>query len=212
MKTQPTFAPTIRRTASWTILWLAATFVALSSASAADQVLSVDGAASSVRFTLGATGHTVEGELFLENGEVQFDPATGAASGTLRVDARRAVTHNAKRDTKMHETVLESERHRWIEFELQGVTGTLPSAEDSKPATLRLRGIMNLLGKNHPMTLPIEVTRRQESVTVTAAFTVPYVDWGLHDPSVFVLRVAKEVEVEVGLMGRLVANSEPDSP
>jgi polyisoprenoid-binding protein YceI len=165
-----------------------------------------------VDFTLGATGHTVEGELFLESGDVHFDPSSGAASGTLRIDARRAVTHNDKRDAKMHETVLESERHPWIEFELKGVEGNLPSPTDSKPARFRLRGAMTLHGVPHLMTLPLEVTRQQDEIIAATSFTVPYVEWGLDDPSVFVLRVAKEVEVKVHLVGRLVGTSGPSTP
>jgi hypothetical protein len=36
---------------------------------------------------------------------------------------------------------------------------------------------------------------------------VPYVKWGLKDPSVFILKVAKEVDIELTLNGRLTPAS-----
>ena len=76
----------------------------------AQSTLALDPARSRVSFSLGATLHTVHGELDLVRGELRFEPSGGVASGEIVVDARSARTGIDARDREMHEKVLESER------------------------------------------------------------------------------------------------------
>lgn len=57
-----------------------------------------------------ASGHDIEGTVAFAPGQVRFDPDTGAASGEVTIDVRRARTENRVRDLEMHRSVLETER------------------------------------------------------------------------------------------------------
>jgi hypothetical protein len=41
------------------------------------------------------------------------------------------------------------------------------------------------------------------ALTAKGHFVVPYVQWGLKDPSIFILKVAKEVDIDLTLVGNL---------
>ncbi len=175
----------------------------------ADQsILTLDPASSRVAFTLKATLHQVEGSFSLASGEIRFDPESGAASGRIVVRAQSGDTAKKKRDKKMHNTVLESVEHPEIVFEPTTFEGTLAPEGNSR---LQVKGTMRLLGVAHPLELPVDVGIEGDLVRVNATFTVPYVEWGLKDPSAFVLRVGKSVDVTLDLMGRLDAGVAADS-
>ena len=171
-----------------------------SSTFAAQRVVVLDPSASSVSFTLDTTFHVVHGTMVLSGGTIRFDPKTGEASGTITVDARRAETGNTGRDKNMHTEVLESSLYPTIVFALQRVEGTLA---DSGRSELRLVGVMTLHGADHPMTLTASVETAKERVRGEMRFPVPYVEWGLKDPSLLVVRAAKTVDLVVRVEGRL---------
>lgn len=79
-------------------------------------------------------------------------------------------------------------------------------------SSFELSGTLELLGDEHPFTVPITAEVTAGQVTATSEFAVPYVDFGLHDPSVFVLRVEKHVDVMVRTRGSLTALEDHDSP
>ena len=167
---------------------------------AAERVVKLDPKTSEVSFTLDATMHVVHGTLRLTSGEVRFDPDTGAASGEVKVDARGAETGNARRDKKMHETILESERYPEMVFRLLRIEGRVETTGRSE---VKLVGTMSLHGGDHPMTLPASVTADSGTFTADVRFDVPYVEWGMEDPSFMIVRVAKTVAVSVRAVGRI---------
>lgn len=178
-----------------------AAWLALSApAAAAPHVLKLDPAKSAVSFTLDSPLHLVEGHFQLKEGEVRFDPETGAASGRIVVDARRAETGNSSRDKKMHGQVLESARYPDIVFVPSKFEGTLPAAGSGQ---VKLHGTMTLHGADHPMVLPASVQRDGDRVSATVTFAVPFIAWGLKDPSLPLLKVDRQVKVKIDAKGSL---------
>jgi hypothetical protein len=49
--------------------------------------------------------------------------------------------------------------------------------------------------------MQLHIERSQ--ATAKGQFVVPYVKWGLKDPSIFVLKVAKEVNIDLTLAGQI---------
>ncbi len=168
-------------------------------AAAAERTVVLDPAASQLTFTLGTTFHEVHGTMTLSSGTVRFDPQTGKASGEITVDARGAQTGNGKRDKTMHADVLETERFPTMAFRVDRVEGKLV---DPGRSELRLVGVMTLHGADHPMTLPAKIESVAGRVRGELEFPIPYVEWGMHDPSFFVARAEKTVEVKVHAEGR----------
>lgn len=183
--------------------WLLAGLVVLAGerpAAAEQQILALDPAATRIAFTLGATFHTVDGSIRLSRGEVRFDPAGGAASGEIVLDARTAQTGNSSRDANMHRDVLESERFPTIVFRA-GELELLSREETS--ARVRLRGTLDLHGQSLPFELPATLTSHGDRLGIATTFRVPYVDWGIRDASNFLLRVDRFVDVTVSAEGTL---------
>lgn len=125
-------------------------------AQAADQRLVLEPAATKVTFTLAATIHTVEGEIPLSQGAIRFDAVTGAASGEIVLDARRAETGNRLRDDNMHATVLGSERFSPIVFRPTRIE-VLRRSETT--ADIVLHGNLAIHGMSRPLLLRAHLER-----------------------------------------------------
>jgi polyisoprenoid-binding protein YceI len=165
-------------------------------------VLKLDTKASRVRFSIDALAHTVHGSFAVSGGELRFDPDTGAASGEVVVDSRSGETGNGSRDKKMHEVVLESARFPQIVFTASRIAGKF---EREGASDLQLGGAIAIHGASHPVVLRVHAESRGGALTATAPLTVPFVEWGLEDPSNLLLRIAKQVEVEIEARGALAA-------
>ncbi len=165
-------------------------------------VLGIDPAQSKVHWTLGSTLHTVHGSFVLKKGTLQVDPQTGKASGEIVVDATSGNSGNDSRDKKMHKEVLESKRYIEVIFLPDNVEGkVVPQGA----FTAQVHGHLTLHGSEHELTVPVQAELAGDQWTGRAKFSVPFIDWGLKNPSNFFLKVNHVVDVEVELKGSLQA-------
>jgi len=167
-----------------------------------EQVFDVNAAQSKVAFTLGDILHTVHGTFQLKPGVIQFDQQTGTASGELVVDANSGDSGNGARDSKMKKEILQTLKYPEITFIAQTFHGKLMPQGTSH---VQVGGIFTLHGDHHPMTLDLQVTSTPASTSVDTSFVVPYVKWGLKNPSTLFLRVSDHVEIAVHAVGRLAS-------
>jgi polyisoprenoid-binding protein YceI len=163
-------------------------------------VLEIDPAKTHVEFNLDAFLHTVHGTLRTTQGRIEVDPATGKIGGTIVVDARSAGTGNDGRDNKMHKEILESQRYPEIVFTPAQVRGPLASEGRSN---VYLRGTVTLHGQEQEITAPVDVQITGNEWSGEMTFAVPYVQWGLKNPSTLFLRVKDTVNVTVHAAGTL---------
>jgi polyisoprenoid-binding protein YceI len=161
-------------------------------------LLQLDPARSGADITLAGNLHTVKGAFLLKRGAIHFDPATGKASGEIAFDATSGKTGNSSRDNKMHKDVIESGRYPEIVFRPDRADGVLAA---SGASTLQVHGIFAMHGAEHEVTFPVEITFTGSVWTAKASFQVPYVRWGMKNPSKLFLRVDDTVQVQFHASG-----------
>lgn len=181
---RPIFAPVLALLVA--LLPLAAT--------AQDVVLDIDPAQSSVDFTLGAFLHAVHGTFKLKSGTIRLDTATGKAQGEIDVDLTTGSTGIRARDDVMRGRVLESQRFPDAVFTADAVAGRLNADGAS---TLDVHGHLAIHGESHEWTLHTTIAAKGTQLTIAARSTIPYVQWGMANPSTFLLRVDDHVELNV---------------
>jgi polyisoprenoid-binding protein YceI len=173
---------------------LAALLVAGDSIPAQQSTFVIDPAKTEVQYTLDSKLHTIHGTFRLKRGDLRFDTATGKASGELLVDAASGDSGSNARDKRMHAHILESADFPQIAFRPDHVEGTL---SPNGKSLLQLHGMFLLHGTVHEMTLPLTVDAADGSYTGSTIFEIPYVKWGLKNPSTLFLRVNDTVRISV---------------
>ena len=98
----------------------------------------------------------------------------------------------------MQNEVLESSRYPDIVFRPARVEGQV---SDTGASDVQIHGMFSIHGTEHEITIPVRVEMSPGEWTATSHFTVPYVKWGMKNPSTFVLRVDQSVEIEIQASG-----------
>jgi polyisoprenoid-binding protein YceI len=189
------------------VLFGALAALVLTPAGRAQEVaVQLEAAQTKIEFTLGSTLHTVEGTFKLKSGAIRFDPATGKMSGSIIVDATSGESGNEGRDRKMHREILESGKYPEIIFTPNEAKGAFNPKDPSK---LEVSGRFRLHGQDHEMTLPIDIQPAGRQLQMTMHITIPYLKWGLKNPSTFILRASDKVEIDIHAVGQVVADETP---
>jgi polyisoprenoid-binding protein YceI len=187
-------------------LGLFAALILIPAARAQELAVQLDPAQTKIEFTLGATMHTVHGSFLLKSGAIRFDPSTGTASGAVVIDATSGESGNDGRDKRMHREILESDKFPEIIFTPKQVRGALAANGASK---LEVAGQIRLHGQDHDLTLLLAVISGGGQIHLTTQAVIPYAQWGLKNPSTFVLRVSDKVAIEIHASGRLTSSAAP---
>jgi polyisoprenoid-binding protein YceI len=164
------------------------------------QTFTVNPDASKVAFALGGNTHHVDGTFHVQSGTIDFNRDTQSISGFVVVAAGSGNSGDQGRDKKMNTDVLDVAHFAEVSFAPKSYQGTIAPTGDS---TIQVTGVFTLHGTPHDLTVPMQIHIDGASLTAKTHFTVPYVQWGLKDPSIFILKVAKVVDIDLALAGRL---------
>jgi len=164
------------------------------------QTFSVNPDASQVAFALAGSGHHVNGTFHVQSGTIDFDRTAATIAGSVVVAAGSGNSGDQGRDKNMNNSVLDVAHFAEISFVPKSFQGAIAPAGDS---TVQVTGVFTLHGTPHDLTVPMQIHIAGAALTAKTHFTVPYVKWGLKDPSIFILKVAKEVDIDLSLTGTL---------
>lgn len=173
-------------------------------ATAQTETFTVNPASSSVAFGLTGTGHEVHGTFHVSSGTIRFDRNASKMDGSVVVSAESGDSGDKGRDKNMREKVLDVGQYADVTFQPQSYSGAIAPSGDS---SIQVTGVFTLHGTPHDVTVPMQVHIDGQNLTAKGSFIVPYVKWGLKDPSVFILKVAKEVHIDLDLVGTLSPQS-----
>ena len=156
--------------------------------------LDLDPAKTEVQFTLHDVLHTVHGAFKLKKGAIHWDPDSGKASGEIVVDVVSGASGSDARDSRMHKEILESQRYPEATFTPDQVNGKLAAEGQSQ---IDVHGLFKIHGADHELSLHIQVERLGAQYIASTHFVIPYVQWGMKNPSNFLLKVDKTVEMDI---------------
>jgi len=164
------------------------------------QTFTVNPDASKVAFALGGNTHHVDGTFHVQSGSIDYDRSAQTISGSVIVAAGSGNSGDQGRDKKMNSDVLDVAHYADVSFAPQSYQGVIAASGDSN---LQVTGVFTLHGTPHNLTVPMQIHVEGTALTAKTHFTVPYVQWGLKDPSIFILKVAKVVDIDLTLAGSL---------
>jgi polyisoprenoid-binding protein YceI len=160
----------------------------------------VDPNASAVKMTLKTNHEIVNGSFHVESGSIEYDASTASIGGNVTVAAGSGQTGNDSRDKKMKKDILKVPQYASVSFAPKSYRGKLGASGDS---TIEVTGVFTLLGTPHDLTIPMQVHIDGSHAEAKATFIVPYVQWGLKNPSFLVWKADNDVSLDLDLVGQV---------
>jgi polyisoprenoid-binding protein YceI len=164
------------------------------------QTFVVNPDASEVKMTLKTTHEIVNGTFQIQSGSIEFDRSTPKMSGLVVVLAGSGKTGNDSRDKKMNKDILKVDQHTTVSFAPRTYTGVIAPSGNS---TIQVSGVFTLLGDPHDLTIPMQIHIDGSKGTAKAQFILPYVQWGLKNPSFLIWKAENEVAIDLSLVGNI---------
>jgi polyisoprenoid-binding protein YceI len=164
------------------------------------QTLAVNPDASEVKMKLTTTQEVVNGTFHVQSGSVEFDRSATKISGIVIVAAGSGKTGNDSRDKKMNKDILKVDQYTTVSFAPKTYKGTIPVSGDS---TIQVSGVLTLLGTPHDLTIPMQIHIDGSKATAKTQFVVPYVQWGLKNPSFLIWKAENDVAIDLTLVGNI---------
>jgi polyisoprenoid-binding protein YceI len=164
------------------------------------QTFSVNPDASEVKMKLNTTHEVVNGTFHIQSGSINFDRTTSHISGIVIVAAGSGKTGNDSRDKKMNKDILKVDQFATVSFAPKAYNGTIAASGDS---TIQVSGVFTLLGIAYDLTIPMQIHIDGSKATAKAQFVVPYVQWGLKNPSFMIWKAENDVAIVLNLVGQV---------
>ena len=164
------------------------------------QTFVVNPDASEVKIKLNTTHEVVNGTFHIQSGSIDFERSNPKMSGSVAVVAGSGKTGNDSRDKKMNKDILKVDQYTTVSFAPKTYTGTIAPSGDS---TIQISGVFTLLGNPHDLTIPMQIHLDGSKATATAQFAVPYVQWGLKNPSFMFWKAENDVAIDLNLVGQV---------
>ena len=166
------------------------------------QTFAVNPDASEVRMKLNTTHEVVDGTFHIQSGSINFDRTASRISGIVIVAAGSGKTGNDSRDKKMNKDILKVDQFATVSFAPKSYSGTVVASGDS---TIQVSGVFTLLGTDHDLTIPMQIHIDGSKATAKGQLVVPYVRWGLKNPSFLIWKAENDVAIDLTLVGDLAS-------
>ena len=155
---------------------------------------------SQVKITLKTTHELVNGTFHLQSGTIEFDRNTSTMTGTIVVAAGSGKTGNDMRDRRMDKEILKVNQYAWITFAPRTYSGTIAPSGDS---SIQVSGTFTLLGSTHDLTIPVQIHIDGSMTTARSQFVIPYVQWGVKNPSFLFWKADNDVAIDFNMAGEI---------